>query len=127
MNIITKEHLSSVKMNLQNRNNLSTSEHFQGSYPCVSSSFGYPFSLFRNDSSDNKQYILFKQGRFFHTQGNHFADEKLLFGRCNQRFFLNENRCLFAIKKNREFDFKFDLDYRQEFLRGTRLLACISL
>ena len=35
MNIITKEYHSSVKKNLQNRNNISTNEYYcQGSYPC---------------------------------------------------------------------------------------------
>ena len=34
MDTITKEYHSSVKMNLQNKNNLSTSEHFRGYYPC---------------------------------------------------------------------------------------------
>ena len=32
--MITNECHSSVKVNLQNRNNLSTNEHFQGSDPC---------------------------------------------------------------------------------------------
>ena len=39
MNIINKEYTFSVNMNLQGRNNLSTSEHFQGFYPCEFLSF----------------------------------------------------------------------------------------
>ena len=36
MNVVTKEeYLSSAKMNLQTRNDLSTSEHFRGSNPCA--------------------------------------------------------------------------------------------
>ena len=68
MNIITKEYHSSVKMNLQNRNNLSTNENFQGSYPCELLSFGYRDCLFRNNSID-KKCILFKKEDFFAAMG----------------------------------------------------------
>ena len=59
-----------MKMNLQRRNNLNTIERFQGSYPRgmfnplgISDEF-----LFRNNLNVQKC----EQGRFFHTQGNHF-------------------------------------------------------
>ena len=62
-----------MKMNLQKRNNLRTRECLQGSYPRgmfnplgISDEF-----LFRNDFNDQKMHF-FKQGRFCHTQGNHF-------------------------------------------------------
>ena len=74
MNIITTEYLSSVKMNLQGRNNSSLSEHFQGSYPCEIFPRVYTIVCFvmipmtKDASHSNKEV-------FFHYQGNYFADE----------------------------------------------------
>ena len=69
MNIITKEYLSSVKMNLQGRNNLSTSEHFQGSYPCEFYPLGISDCLFRNNSNDNKNAYYANKEDFFPPKG----------------------------------------------------------
>ena len=71
-------YLSSVKMNLQGRNNLSTSKHLQGPLPCeffILWVYGIRDCLFCNNSNDNRKFILIKQGRFFSRQGNNFADE----------------------------------------------------
>ena len=62
---ITKEYLSSVKMNLQGRNNLSTSEeHFRGSYP-----LGIRDCLFRKNSNDNKNAFYSNKEDFFTPKG----------------------------------------------------------
>ena len=65
MNMITKEYLSSVKMNLQGRNNLSTSEHFQGSYPYEFYPLGMRYCLFRNNSNDNKNAFYLNKEDFY--------------------------------------------------------------
>ena len=64
MNIITKEYLSPFKINLQNRNNLSTSEHFVNFYP-----LGIRNCLFRNNSNDNKNAVYSIKEEFFTTKG----------------------------------------------------------
>ena len=69
MNIITKEYLSSVKMNLQNRNNLSTSEHFQGSILVNFYPLGIRDCLFRNNSNDNKNATYSNKEDFFTPEG----------------------------------------------------------
>ena len=69
MNIITKEYLSSVKMNLQGRNNLSTSEHFQGSYHREFYPFGICDCLFRNNCNDNKNAFYSNKEDFFTPKG----------------------------------------------------------
>ena len=79
---VTKEYLllSQEENYLQKRNNLSSRERLQGSYPSgmfnplgISDEF-----LFRNNFNDQK-CILFEQGRFFHSQGNHFPAYRVTF------------------------------------------------
>ena len=50
---------------------------------------GVSHCLLLSNSNDRK-CISFKQGRFFHTPGNYFADEKLLFGRYNAKLLSSE-------------------------------------
>ena len=74
MNVITKEYLPSVKMNLRNRNNLSTNEHFQGSHPCgFFILLIYAIVCFVMIPMIANAVYLNKED--FDTQGNYFADE----------------------------------------------------
>ena len=73
--------------------------------------------LFRKNSNDNENAFYSNKEDFFTPRGIISMMTKVL---------LNERRCLFG-KKIREFDFKFDLAFHQEFFQSTRFLACTSL
>ena len=67
MNIITKEYLSLVKMNLQGRNNLSMRSTVKDLILVYIYPLGICDFLFRNNSNDNKKMHFIQTRKIFDT------------------------------------------------------------
>ena len=84
---------------------------------------GISDSLFRNNSNDNKNAVYSNKEDFFTTKRiislmNNFYSAGVI-----QRFCRMKGDVSLG-KKIRDFDFKLDLVFHQEFFRSTRFLAC---